>query len=67
MVIRRQLLSTVLLGALSLAAGAAEPDPSAELMEFLAEWQDTDEETFELLVEHGRHDAEAENRTHERE
>jgi len=39
------------------AEGAEEATPSAELLEFLADWQEVDDETFQLLLEHGRRDA----------
>ncbi|MDX1587445.1 MAG: hypothetical protein R3296_00780 [Oleiphilaceae bacterium] len=39
------------------AGNASEDTPSAAMLEFLAEFEDMDDETFELLVEHGVRDA----------
>lgn len=43
----------------SLYAGGESPGqdrPSAAMLEFLAQFEDVDDETFELLVEHGLRD-----------
>lgn len=56
---------SVLLALLGTGASTALADeeasqPSAEFLEFLAEFEDVDDETFELLVEHGVRDQEKE-------
>lgn len=45
---------------LALAPARANDDlPGEELLEFLADWRETDAETFELLVVHGVRDVAA--------
>lgn len=39
--------------------------PSAEMLAFLAEFEDVDDETFELLVEHGLRDHRKQRNQHE--
>jgi hypothetical protein len=41
------------------SGGAPAPVPSAEMLEFLADWPDFEAETFDAMVRYGRRDARA--------